>query len=129
MAETAVIVIDGNSRSMYDTKILGMTVFERIKKTLERVGIKRVYTIEDKKEYLLDLDGKISNPIMLLVSPVIITEKRLEVENDSNIIFTSNGKPIGAYIIKKDFFEILRSSSDIKTAIKKYMDEKGGKNS
>lgn len=127
MVETAVILIDEGSRSMYDTKILGMTVIERMRKTLERLGVLKVHIIENKKDYLLKLKDEITNSFMVLINPVIIIEKKLEIKDDSNIIFTSNRERIGAYILKKDFFDILETSNNIKLAIEKYLNEKGGK--
>lgn len=125
MVETAVILIDEGSRSMYDTKILGMTVIERMRKTLERLGVLKVHIIENKKDYLLKLKDEITNSFIVLINPVTIIEKKLEIKDDSNIIFTSNRERIGAYILKKDFFDILETSNNIKLAIEKYLNEKG----
>ncbi len=91
---------------IYDRELLGMTIRERVKKTLERAGFKVVF-----------FDGNIefeeAETYLVFLEPVILLDGN--IRSTGNAVLTSNGDVVG-YVFGRELKEVY--GGDLKDALR-----------
>jgi len=97
------------NNKIYDRMLLGLSLRERLKRTLERAGFD-VRFFED----CLELND--AQAYLIILKPVLVIERELHLEGRKILVY--NGSVFG-YLFDKDFAEIY--NGDLKYSIEKYV--------
>lgn len=100
---------------IYDRKLLGLTLRERLRKTLERAEFEVKFfsdgfVFEEAESYLI------------LPEPVLILERDVKLEGRKVLC---NGNLTVAYLVERDFLTFLENSGDVEEALNKYFSQNG----